>query len=402
MSRVLEGVKVVELAEWVFVPTCGAVLGDWGADVVKVEHPVRGDGFRGLVVQNDPVVVQAFMGVSHRNKRSVGLDIAHPDGLEILYRLVADADVFVTSFLPEARARLKVDVDDIRRHNPNVVYVRGSGWGQHGPEAGNGGFDLAATWARGGLAYKMTRSDADEPAILSGSIGDLSGGLTLAGAVAAALYRRERTGEPSVVDVSLYGMGMWLNAQWINAVGMGIEHPTMTRDEPGNALANSYRTKDNRWLWLSFIQPDRWWPDLCRHLGHPELIDDERFKDSPARAANLEECVGVLEKIFATRTLAEWTETFRTLEGVWAPASSPSEIYHDEQAIVNGYLPVVRTEGDDEAAPRVVASPAQFDDAPLESVDPVPEHGQHTEEVLLELGMSWDEILEHKVSGAVM
>lgn len=399
MYDILEGIKVVEVAEWVFVPTAGAVLGDWGADVVRVEHPVRGDSFRAMVIGGDADPVRAFMQTSHRSKRSIGIDIATPEGLTLLYKMVERADVFLTNFLPDARRRLKIDVEDIQSRNPRIIYGRGSGYGQYGAEANKGGFDVAATWSRAGIAYKMTPPEADEPAMMPGSVGDLNGGLTLAGGITAALFRRERTGRPAVVDVSLYGIGMWTNSQWINAAGLGIKHPPSSRLHPGQPLANPYRTKDNRWIWLAFMQPDRWWSDLCRRLQHPELAEDPRFVDAGRRQESLAECVAVLDAIIATKTLAEWKVDLADVEGVWDPVASPEEIYNDEQALVNGYLPEVLGDG---TPLRAVASPMQFDGVPMTKVVGAPEPGQHTEEIMLEMGLTWEQIAGYKATGAIL
>jgi crotonobetainyl-CoA:carnitine CoA-transferase CaiB-like acyl-CoA transferase len=400
MYDILKGVRVVEVSSWLFVPAAGAVLADWGADVVKIEHPVMGDPIRGLTnAEASGAPMNPNTELPNRGKRSIGLDIATDHGRDILHRLVISADVFLTNFRRDARQRLGIDVEHIQGQNPKIVYALGTGQGSLGPEANDGGFDLASAWARGGAAFQMTPTGG-EPPNQPGSFGDLSGGMNLAGAVAAALYRRERDGRAPVVEVSLYATGMWWMAQAITAGAVGVLREFRTRKNPFNALVNYFPTRDGRWICLVFLQADRWWPDLCRHLERPDLIDDPRFADAAARNSHVEECTQVLDEVFSTRTLAEWREALASLEGVWAPVLSPAEIGADPQAIANGYLPDV-DQGDGRVY-RGIASPAQFDGVPIGTLTSAPEHGQHTEEVLLELGFEWDAIARLKDKGVVL
>lgn len=404
MKDVLAGIRVVEVASWTFVPISGAVLSEWGADVIKVEHPSSGDPQRGLV--SSGLVpggdgVNFMFEIPNRGKRSVGLDVSTDGGRELLYRLVETADVFVTNYLPDVRRRLRIDVDDIRARNPNVVYVRGTGQGTRGPDAGKGGFDGASFWGRAGLAMAFKDPAADWPVDQRPAFGDVMGGLTIAGGIAAALLRRERTGTPSVVDVSLLNLGLWSLGPEVTSAKLyeDVEIPTFDRDTLPNPLVGTYPTKDGRFVILVLLQADRYWPDLCQHLDRPDLLDDPRFKDGAARYEHRRECIEVLRGVFRTRTYAEWRERLQTLEGVWAPLQTPLEVHDDPQAVANGYLePITTSTG---AEFRLPANPVQFDETPPE-VRGAPEHGEHTDEVLLELGLTYDEIIEHKVTGAVL
>jgi len=404
MQDVLAGIRVVEVASWTFVPISGAVLSEWGADVIKIEHPERGDPQRGLISSGlipGGDGVNFMFEIPNRGKRSVGLDISTDDGRELLYRLVETADVFVTNYLPAVRKRLGIDVDEIRARNPNVVYVRGTGQGTRGPDAEKGGFDGASFWARAGLAMGFKEAASEWPVDQRPAFGDVMGGLTIAGGIAAALLRRERTGTTSIVDVSLLHMGMWSLAPDITMAKVleNVDIPAFNRDSLPNPLVGTFPTKDGRFIILVLLQADRYWPDLCAHLERPDLLDDPRFNDGAARYEYREECIRVLRDVFRTRTYDEWCEQLQTFEGVWAPLQTPIELHEDRQAIANGYLePITASSGVEFVLP---ANPVQFDETPV-SVRHAPDHGEHTDEVLLELGLTYDEIIEHKVTGAVL
>jgi crotonobetainyl-CoA:carnitine CoA-transferase CaiB-like acyl-CoA transferase len=242
---------------------------------------------------------------------------------------------------------------------------------------------------------------ADWPVDQRPAFGDVMGGLTIAGGIAAALLRRERTGTPSVVDVSLLNLGLWSLAPEVTSAKLyeDVEIPTFDRDTLPNPLVGTYPTKDGRFVILVLLQADRYWPDLCQHLDRPDLLDDPRFKDGAARYEHRRECIEVLRGVFRTRTYDEWRERLQTLEGVWAPLQTPLEVHDDPQAVANGYLEPITTSTGEEF--RLPANPVQFDETPPE-VRGAPEHGEHTDEVLLELGLTYDEIIEHKVTGAVL
>ncbi|MET9830822.1 CoA transferase [Streptomyces sp. NPDC006385] len=399
--RPLEGIRVLEVAMYGFVPSAGAVLADWGADVVKVEHAVNGDPQRGLRrtgtfrVEGDP---NPNVAHANRGKRSLGLDMATPEGREVLHELAKDADVFLTSFLPAARARFGIDVDDIRAVNPRIVYARGTALGPRGPEAGKGGYDMTAFWARAGTAASITPPGTEGLISPPGpAYGDTISGTNLAGGIAAALLRRERTGETSVVDVSLLGSGLWAMGHAIG-VSLRLERPwegvaPSGHGSPTNPLSGLYRTADDRYVSFVMLQPAKFWANVCHCLGHPELADDPRFATAESIAAHTDEAVKTLREIIAGRTLAEWSRRLAALDGPWAPVQDTLQAAADAQVRANGYI-------GDAGELELVASPVQFDvdDTRLE---PAPEFAAHTEEILTELGYDWDRILALKASGAV-
>lgn len=399
----MSGVRVLELASWMFVPAAGAVLADWGADVIKVEHPKRPDPQRALVHSTLSSRSRGFLvEQGNRGKRSITLDIKADDGLELLYRLAESSDVFLTNWLPDARRKAHVDVEDIRTRNPGIVYVRGSGQGVRGPEKDKAGYDGTSFVARGAFAHGLTPEGSEWPVRGTAAVGDLPGAMTIAGGVAAGLFHRERTGVAPVVDVSLLGVAMWTMSPDIVATGMHRldEIPRPRREHSSNPIAIYYRSKDGRVVKLSMFESDRYFADLCDHLSCPELATDPRFVDSAARAENNTACIAALDEVFARYTMAELSERLDKAKGAWGIVQRASELHHDRQAVANGYL--VPVNPPNEEIYSLVAAPVQFDEQPPTEVRAAPEHGQDTENVLLELGLGWDEIIRHKEAGVIL
>ncbi len=406
MAGILDGVRVVELASWAFVPAAGAALADWGADVIKVEDTRAGDPGRALVISGltrDKSRVDAnfMLEIGNRGKRSIGLDLKSAAGFEVLAGLLKSADVFLTNWLPGPLERAKLSLEQVRAINPNIIVARGTGQGTRGPDRNKGGYDSSSFTARSGVSYALTPSDSDFPLNQGPAFGDLPSGLTLAGGVLGALYNRERTGEAATVDVSLMAQGMWTMAPDIVAADFfGID--MIPKAPPGSAMnpvVNAYQTKDNRWVQLVFLQPDRFWAGFCARIGRPELADDDRFTPAQHLVAHAEEAVKLLRETFAAEDLEHWVQALHDEPGVWSVIASPQGVFTDPQAAANGYLASTSDAAGEEY--RLVAPPIQFNELPA-TIGRAPEHGEHTEELLLELGLSWTEIGDMKDAGAVL
>ncbi len=405
----MEGVHVLEVAQFTFTPAAGAVLADWGAHVIKVEHAVMGDAQRGLKnIGPAGLAIGSFhpiMEHPNRGKRSIGLALENPEALDVLYELVRQSDVFLTNFLPDARRRLKIDLDDIRAVNPAIIYVRGSAFGAKGPDAEKGGYDSSAFWSRAGSAVGVTPPDITETVLgmPAPAYGDSIGGMTIAGGISAALFARERTGETSVVDVSLLSTGAWANALAVDLALMQGEvvwkqFPVGESAPIFNPVMGNFKTSDGKFIQLAMLQPGRYWTELVTHLDRPELATDERFSPVEQLLANAAEASAIVASEIAGRSFAHWSQRFSTLEGQWAPVQDSFDLGHDPQLRANGYVAeIVDADG---VTRELIANPVQFDETAA-VLARAPQFAEHTDEILRELGHDDDRIIELKIAGAV-
>jgi crotonobetainyl-CoA:carnitine CoA-transferase CaiB-like acyl-CoA transferase len=403
MTAVMEGVRILEVAEQTFVPAASALLADWGAEVIKVEHVERGDAMRGLASSGIGMIsnsVHVLLEHSNRGKQSLGLDLSAPEGLDILYRLAARSDVFLTNKLAGVRKKLKIDVDDIRAQNPDIIYARGTGQGEAGPDADKGSYDSLAFWARAGVSLAVTRTDYDHVVGPPGpGFGDSVGAMTIAGGIMGALFHRERTGEATVVDVSLLASGMWAMGQTISlSLQLNMPWQPPPGGSPRNPLTGNYRTKDGRWISLTCLQAGKYWPSMCEVIGRPELAQDPRFADNDALLANGPEAGAVLRDAFAQHTLEEWRHELEGFAGQWAVVQNTIEVASDPQSVANGYVQAGNTA---EGTPyTLVSAPVQYDGkaAPIKRA---PQFNEHGDKILADLGLDWDTIVDLKVRGVV-
>jgi crotonobetainyl-CoA:carnitine CoA-transferase CaiB-like acyl-CoA transferase len=398
----LRGMRVVELATYFFVPAAGAALSDWGAEVIKIEHPTLGDPMRGLInrgLRNEHGVNYLFEQ-ANRSTKSMGIDLTTPGGLDLTYKLLGTADVFLTSLLVPVLKKLKLDPDSIRDMFPRLVYARGTGQGARGPDNGKGGMDFGTFWGRGGVLNAITPA-GQEPIAPPPAFGDGLSGQILAGGVAAALLERERTGKAPLVDVSLLSCAAWgMSPDVVASKLYGFDDtPPLNPYAAGNPLTHVYRTSDSRYFSMVLYQTERYWPILCGLIGHEELAADARFATHEQMMLNARECIALLDGIFATDTLDHWCEVLAGLDGVWEPVRRASELHRDPQVEANQYFRTIEAPG--RPSVTLVASPVQFDETSPD-LRPAPEHGQDTEALILELGMDWGDIAALKDAGAIV
>ncbi len=403
MTAVMKGVRILEVADHTFVPAASALLAEWGAEVVKVEHVERGDAMRGLMssgLANLGSDVHVLLEHSNRGKQSIGLDLTAEEGREILYRIAATCDVFLTNKLPSVRAKLGIDLDDLRAHNPDLVYVRGSGQGEEGPDADKGAYDALAYWCRSGIAMTMKQPDEDHVPMPPPAFGDSIGAMTIAGGIMGALYHRAMTGEATTVDVSLLGVGLWSVGPAL-ALSLQLQTPweaTPAGTATGNPLVGTYRTQDGRFVSLTCLQAAVYWAEACEVLGCPEAATDERFGDALSIMANCEAATEIVRDAFASRPAADWRDRLAGFSGQWAMVQDTLESAVDPQTVANGYLQDYETAA---GVPFTLAAPPVRYGGEPATPRRAPEFSEHGDAILADLGLDWDAVVDLKVRGVV-
>jgi crotonobetainyl-CoA:carnitine CoA-transferase CaiB-like acyl-CoA transferase len=407
MTQVMQGVRVLEVAQFVFVPAASAILADWGADVIKVEHPLRGDAQRGLVtiggVTFDPRV-NPMMEHTNRGKRSVGIDVSQPGGQQLIYDLAKRADVFLTNYLPAARQKLKIDVEHIRAANPEIIYARGSAYGDKGPDRERGGFDSTTFWIHSGIAHALTPQEYDVPLTQGiGALGDSIAGMNLAGGIAAALFHRSQTGATSEVDVSLLSSAWWACGQMLDTYVETGQQMRVSIPQAGSSayspFVGHYRTSDGRTISLFILVPGPYIRDTFTHLGIPEIADDVRFSEAKALLANCAAAGEIIAAAFARQTFDYWRQHLKSMKGQWAATQSLIDLGSDEQALANDmFFEVERIDG--AGTLKIARGPVQFDHEPVQTCRS-PQAAEHTEAILLDLGLEWEQIERLKAAGTI-
>jgi crotonobetainyl-CoA:carnitine CoA-transferase CaiB-like acyl-CoA transferase len=395
----LAGIRVIEVANWLAAPAGCALLADAGADVIKVETPggepyraYRGGG--GVELDYNP-----YFELDNRGKRAITLNLDNPAARAIIYRLVGDSDVFVTNLLAKRRERYGLTYEDLKAQRPDLIFVSVTGYGSSGPDRDRAGYDYAAFWARSGIMNLLGEPDSPPPPQRPG-MGDHTTALAVAGAVSMALFNRERTGKGEQIDVSLNNAGMWvlaIDVQTALTTNRGPER--LSRRDVPNPIWNSYQTGDGRWIQLVMLVADIYWPKFCRAIDRPDLERDARFDSLADRMENRKELIALLDSIFAEKTLAEWAPLLDREGCIWAAAQTITEtVEHPQTADRNAFTEIYHpTHG----RIKLVDTPIKFAEARVTARGPAPELGQHTEEVLLEVGYSWDEIAQLRNSGVL-
>lgn len=398
MTRLFEGLRVVDAASFIAGPVAATVLADFGADVIKLEAPA-GDRLRSVrAMPGMPVHETDYAWqVDNRSKRGLSLDLGRSEGRAVLDRLLGGTDVLITNFLPRIRRKLGLDHADLAPRFPRLIYASMSAYGEAGPEAEVPGFDSTALWARSGMMDLVKPSPDSAPARALPGMGDHPSGLALLSAILMGLLKRERTGQGSFVSTSLVANGLWMNAFYAQAALNGAEIPARpAREDSSNALANTYRDVEGRWFNLALVDEDRQAPALFRAVGRADLLDDARFADTPARRRNARALRETLEGVFATAPLPHWRALLAEAGVTFAPVARLADLPGDGQLRHAGA--VVPSAGT--GAP-TVGSPVFVQGEDKRPPEAAPGIGSHSREILREIGYADSEIEALIASGVV-
>lgn len=398
-DSIFAGLRVIDCASFIAAPAAATVLGDFGADVVKIEPLGAGDAYRNLGALPglpDSAHDYAWM-LTGRNKRSLALDLKAAEGRAILHRLVRGADVFITNYPRGVRGRLGIAAKDLTPLNPRLIYAAFSAYGETGEEADKSGFDSTAWWARSGLMDLVRADHTAAPARSAPGMGDHPSAMALFGAIATALYRRERTGKGGVVHSSLLANGLWANGFHVQAQLCGATvYPRPPRDQMPNAVSNHYRTRDGRWFMLVMLNEEKQFRPFCAALGQPELADDPRFAAIADRRTNARALVGLLDAAFAGRDLADWLPAMQQAGVTFGLVATLDDIPEDRQARAIGAITPFA--GSDMLT---VMSPFQIEGAHKAQPRAAPAVGEHSAEVLAEAGYDTADIARLRGLGVV-
>jgi len=394
----LSGLRVIDCSTYISGPAADAMLGDFGAEVIKVERPPYGDPYR--YMSQIPAMPTCDLNycwiLDGRNKKSLALNLGADAGRDILLKLVKSADVFITNLQPVSLANLHLSFDDLRIVNERLIYALVTGYGEKGKDANLPGYDLTAFWARSGIMAELPAAGAEACLSLPG-IGDHPTGVALFGGILLALYQRQITGKGQKISTSLMANGAWSNSCFIQAALCGAEFPPRPgRTTTTNPLANHYFSRDGQRLQLCLLDPIKDWSRLCHAVKRPELLQDPRFATPQGRSENAKALVAILDAAFAEREISEWGETFAEHDVIWSSVPTAQMVAVDPQMHDNGLLPAIV-----ESQLRTVANPLQLDGVTAVPPHLAPEIGEHTEEILLALGYSHDEIAEMESSRLV-
>ena len=392
--QALSAIRVLEVAQWAAAPAAGAILADFGADVIHVEHPIRGDGARGVVSIRAEAPFNYGWEQDNHNKRSIGIDISTESGRGIIYELVKRSDVFLANLRPHEVRRYALEYRKLSKLNHGLIYAIVTGYGRRGPDSGLPGYDYSAFWARSGIMATLPQPGTPLPFARPG-IGDNTAAVVMAGAISLALLVRERTGIGQEVDISLLGTGIWVLNRDIDA-SLITKRPTtqMNRGNVPNPLLNYYRCRDDKYIMLVNLQPDPYWAGFCKAIEQESIEHDERFNSIEKRRKNNTTLISIIDEAFARKTYGQMSRRLRKYGIIWAPVQDTAEVAADRQARANGCF--ARFNHPKYGPIELVMNPWKLSKTPASIRAPAPEFGQHTEEILLELGYTWEDIVKLK------
>lgn len=392
----LDGIRVIDITQVGAGPMCACLLAQWGADVIKIEHPVRGDSLRGLqssgvgATQRKNGKYNYMFEQPNMNKRSITLDLAHKEGQAVLHRLVTKSDVLLAAMRTRDIKKFDIEYETLKAINPRLVYALITGYGTKGSEQDSAGYDATCYFARSGITHMMA-GDEGVPVWPRPGFGDMPSGMFCACGIMVALFAREKLGVGQAVNTNLFNNGVWaLAADTMAAQAtrtVAAPHYQKTCDNP---LANYYKTKDNRWILLFHLQAAQYWDRVCQAVGLQNLINDPRFNSVETRKTNAVELIKIMDIVFSQKTLAEWKGILAKTELIYSPVQTPVEAVEDPQAKVNDFYTTFNHPvwGPVELLP----APQKLSETPGTYRTSPPEWGQHTEEVLQELGYNWNDI----------
>ncbi|MEE9435159.1 MAG: CoA transferase [Candidatus Adiutricales bacterium] len=430
MTMALEGLKVIDVAQVAAVPMCARHLADFGADVIHIENAQTGDSWRNLqaghgggpagVPSDLPYNWEAF----NRNKKGVAIDLSKEGGRKIIYRLTENTDVFVTNLRLSEREKLGVRYEDLIKINPRLIYGSVTGHGMKGPQNDMPAYDTTVYWARSGVNHMLTIPGMSGPNPRP-AFGDNVAGLGLAFGIMTALYARDRNGKGQEVDISLLNVGLYqltFDMACALATGQDIQEYVVQafqgpeeekelreklrteaqeaierlydfyRERMPNAMANNYETKDGKVIRFNALQAERYWAKFCKILELEDLEHDPRFATIESRAENCKELYYIFKEAFLSKTLAEWMPLISDLPA--APMQNLVDVISDPQAVANDFF--LSYDHPSYGPMKIMASPVNLSETPATIRLPAPEFSQHTEEVLMESGYSWEEIEQFK------
>lgn len=404
MVKGLEGIRVIEVGGAAAMPLAGQLMASWGADVIHVEPPERGDMMRTLLREGSggwvkPHEINFLWEHMDRNKKGIAIHIGSPVGQSILKRLIAGADVFLNNLRPYELEKFNLTYSVLAEANPGLIFANLTGYGREGPEKNTGGYDSVAFWARSGV-MDLLHEPGDAPNISRPGYGDAVTTLCLLAGITTALLIRERTGVGQEVDVSLFNTAVHvLGFDILSCLTTGEDAFRPRRTAMGNPIRNLYPTKDSRWVMLGMTNAQYYWPAFCKAVEKPELEHDPRFATLEARARNAAELVAILDDVFRARTYADWIAILSSNKLVWSPVKTPLEVTRDEQAAANEFF--VEWDHPRYGRIKVLNNPIKLSKTPAQIRRKAPDLGEHTDQILREVGCSEEEIAEWKKTGVI-